>query len=187
MTKPKPLQRMADARALALAQQAERPDHALDLGPAALARDMALVRVGGTIRGAGQRRADAVEAVQVQGTTLFDRMHGAGQLSDRQHRAGRRLHGLWRAAGLNPALAARYPGMQPTPNDDDGEDLPERDPDGATPRDVHRRLMRMLPAHMASLLDAACLWLPEQPVGHPGMRFLATFQTALDRLATEWG
>lgn len=162
-------------------------DHGMDLGPAAHARQTSLVRVGGKLRGAGQRSADAVQAVRVQGTTLFDRMHAAGQLSDRQHAAGRRLHNLWRAAGLNPQVSARYPGSLAAMSDDDGEDFPDRDPDGATPRDNHRRLMRQLPAHMASLLDAACMWLPERPVGHPGVRYLATFQESLNRLADIWG
>jgi len=69
--------------------------------------------------------------------------------------------------------------------DQDGLDDLELE-DGETPLDQHRRVMRLLPGHVASLLDSACMWVPGRPSAHPGVKWLACFQAGLDLLADYW-
>ena len=174
--------RVAKSAALA-APDPSAPDLGAD-GPASLARSSRVVRVDGTIRGAGQKRATPVYARRVDASTLFERMNNAGQLSDRQARAGLKLLLLARTAYLHQRVTAR-PMTEPN-IDDDGEDEGEMEvvvPEPFDARTYHRHLLRQLPAAMAAMVERACDWTPEQQVGHPGVRFLATFQIALTRLA----
>lgn len=163
----------------------DNADHGCDLGPAAQARSSTVERVGGTLRGAGQREATPTYARRVDASTLFERMSMAGQLSDRQARAGMVMLRLSRMAGMAGNVTARLPVM-PTPGPDDNEERDDADPlvpEGWDARTWHRHLLRQLPGHMASMVDRACDWTPERQAGHPGIRFLAVFQIALTRLA----
>ena len=180
--------RAEHARALALIAPTpcgpDGEDHGMDLGPAALARTRTLARVDGKLRGAGQRQADPVYAVRLDAETLFERMNNAGQLSDRQCRAGLKLLLLSRMAGLDARVTARLP-VTPTPDDDDEEadEVEALVPEGYDARTWHRWLLRQLSGHGAALVEAACRWTPENRIGHPGVRFLATFQVMLDKVA----
>jgi hypothetical protein len=159
-------------------------DHGMDLGPAALARGK-IERVGGTIRHSAQRKAVPVHARKVEQTDLFARMNSVGQLSDRQAKAGHTILRLKRAAGLDPRVTARYQVVHDRSGDDDDdtEIIEAICPPEFDPRSYHRHLLRRLPAQSAFLIDRACDWTLEHQVGHPGVRFLATFQEGLSRLA----
>jgi len=159
-------------------------DHGMDLGPAAHARSTSIERVGGTLRGAGQREATPTYARRVDASTLFERMSMAGQLSDRQARAGMVMLRLSRMAGMAGSVTARLPVMpMPGPDDEERDDADPLVPEGWDARTWHRHLLRQLPGHMASMVDRACDWTPERQAGHPGIRFIAVFQLALTRLA----
>ena len=122
-----------------------------------------------TIRRDVTRYADAL---------LIDRMSYAGQLSDRQHAAAARLHALFRAAGLGGNVTARY---GDSVRDEDAEEYIEAAGDGGDARIGYRRLLR----------DAGGLWGPVLDAlmhdQHPGVRWLAACQDALDWLGDEWG
>ncbi|CAB4166496.1 hypothetical protein UFOVP853_37 [uncultured Caudovirales phage] len=119
------------------------------------------------------------EITRYSDTLLIDRMHHAGQLSDRQYGAGARLHALFQAAGLGARVSARY-GDSPR-SDEEAEDAAAEAGDGGDARVGYRRLLRDAGGLMGPVLDAL---MHDQ---HPGVRWLATCQEALDWLADEWG
>jgi hypothetical protein len=163
-------------------------DHGMDLGPAALARPSTIQRVGGRLRGAGQKEATPTYARMIDATTIFERMNLSAQLSDRQAQAGHRILMLRHAAGILPRVTAKYVIVQPPPPDDDDDpetaaDVDPLFPDGYDARTYHRWALRQLAPPVAAMIDRACEWTPENPVGRPETRFLATFQEGLDKLA----
>ena len=163
VAKPKPLQRLADARALALAQQAERPDH----GTGAQAHAARPSRIIETIQaGVTQRVYD--DAV------LCDRMARAGQLSDSQHAAALRVLEMHDAAGFEPKVAGSYaPRGWASGHDDDAEESA-----------VVTRFRETLGA-----CSVAGAWLLHgMALGeHPGVARLASLQATLSDLAKHWG
>lgn len=163
-------------------------DHGLDLGPASLARPTTLQRVEGKLRGAGQRKATPVYARMVDCTDLFERLNMAGQLTDRQTKAGKRLLSLKRAAGLEPRVTAQHPVVHDQVHEAEADEVVEDIcPAGFDPRTYYRHLLRQVPSLSADMLHAACDWTPERPTGSPPMRFLATFQEALNKVADVLG
>jgi hypothetical protein len=165
-------------------------DHGMDLGPASIARGGSVERVGGKLAGAGQKQAAPVYARKLDASTLFERMNDVGQLSDRQAKAGNQLWRLKRAAGVEARVTARYlvvPEKVEGADDDDETLIETVCPDGFDHRTYYRFVLRQLPSHMAHLVEKGCDWTPEMQRGHPGVRFLPTFQIALDRLAEVFG
>jgi hypothetical protein len=122
------------------------------------------------------------EVVRYADATLYDRMHQRAQISDRQHRAAERIAQMWTSAGMNPRMSATLALRR---EDEQPFDAPtgrgQADPDAPTARDVYRTFMRCLPAAYAVRIDA--MLLDE----HPGVRWLATLQSALDWCADAWG
>ena len=110
--------------------------------------------------------------------TMIDRMHHAGQLSDRQHAAGARLYALYRHAGLEPRSTARYDVLREAV-EDDGEVETAQEPDEA--RAAYNALLRRSGPLFGGLLAGM------MGHTHPGVRWLATAQEALDWLGDEWG
>jgi hypothetical protein len=155
------------------------PDYGHDLGPASHARPSRIETIGG--ERISSIRAERIDVRRYSDTTLWDRMHARGQLSDRQHEAALRLGHLWTAAGLNPRVSADYAVVAV-----EGEALSEggvrnlSDPEAPTARDLFRRLMREVPPVFAVRLDAM---LSEQ---HPGVLHLTQLQAALDWLCDRW-
>ncbi len=111
-------------------------------------------------------------------TTLIDRMHARGQLSERQHRAGCRLYGLWLASGLAPRVTARHDVVEESEDDADTIDAPEPREDART---AYRRTLRHAGPLFGPMLDAL------MHGQYPGVQRLATCQSALDFLADGWG
>jgi len=157
------LQRIHDARALALAQQAERPDH----GTGAQAHASRPTRIIETIQAGVTTRVydDAV---------LCDRMARAGQFSDRQHAAALRVVELHDAAGFEPKLSGSYtpPGWA-SGHDDDAEE--------SAAITWFRETLGACSVAGAWLLHGMCLGQ------HPGTGRLATLQNTLELLAKHWG
>lgn len=124
-----------------------------------------------------------IDVVRYVDSTLFDRMHARGQLSDRQQEACYRLSVLWTAAGLNPSVCADYGVVGENTHDDDmPESAPTEGEDGdATALDRYRKLMRETPPAYVLCLDAM---LAEN---HPGTQRLPLLQSACDWLADRWG
>ena len=157
------LQRIHDARALALAQQAERPDH----GTGAQAHAARPTRIIETILAGVTTRVydDAV---------LCDRMARAGQFSDRQHAAALRVIEMHDAAGFEPKLAGSYaPRGWSAGHDDDTEES------AAITR--FRETLGACSVAGAWLLHGLCLG------EHPGVARLASLQNTLELLAKHWG
>lgn len=144
------------------------PDYGAD-GLAALSRTSRMVSVEGRARGS----AAPGERVMVRRvlSTVYDRMHHAGQLSDRQFVAARRLGALFWASRLGAQCSARY-------DRSTGRALTDGD---ETAEDAYHATMRQLctayQLRLQSLLDD----------NHPGLRFLPSLQSALERLADMWG
>jgi hypothetical protein len=162
-------------------------DHGLDLGPAALARPARLERVDGKLRGAGQRMATPVYARMIDCVDLFSRLNQSGQLTDRQCKAGLRMLALKRAAGLEPRVTAKHTIVREEDDQppvlDEVEVAEDICPPGYDPRTWYRHLLRQLASQSADLVDQACDWDPERKVGRVPTALLATFQSALDRIA----
>lgn len=164
----------------------EQPPDQGPCGLAFLARPSQMRQIAAISRGT-IAPAQVVEVLRMQDTTLIDRMWGAAQLSDRQHRAASLLFTIFTLAGLNPKVTAC---MRTVADEREGE-IPESAPglrakaitleDGETYRDRYRRLMRGLVSKRAALLDGLML---DQ---HPGVAWLGTVQATLDGLADEWG
>jgi hypothetical protein len=136
-----------------------------------LARPSVFVTVATGSTAIGRER---VEARRYEDAHLIDRMHHCSQLSDRQHEAAQKLLEMWVAAGLTSRGVAAYgePVASGRPVLDD-DDQP-------TAADRYRRFMRRQPEHFARLFESTLLGQ------HPGIRWLATLQAGLDRLADEW-
>jgi hypothetical protein len=112
-------------------------------------------------------------------TILIDRMHNAGQVTDREHNAGCRLYGLFLAAGQGPRTTARNDAVR-----EDVDDVVDAISDGAPLIDAltaYRRVLRHAGPLFGPLLDAM---MRDQ---HPGVARLATARAALESLADQWG
>ena len=122
------------------------------------------------------------EVVRYADALLFDRMHQRAQISDRQHQAAVRLSQMWTAAGLNPRVSATLvlTGEDETPFEEP-TGRGTADPDAPTAKDRYRAFMRGMPSAYSTRIDAMLL---EE---HPGVRWLATLQSALDWCADAWG
>lgn len=141
-------------------------------GPAMASRPRIRVQVATGERGIGRERAEAVRYLDAH---LIDRMHRAAQITDRQYAAALALLRLYVAAGVQPSMSPPYadgPGRQLPPPASQAADA-----DRPTAWDRwHRALRRLSAAHQAVLIAL---------MGgvHPGVRYLATAQAALDALA----
>lgn len=143
-------------------------------GPAALARPRRIME--------WQRRITPTRTVTerrevMADVLLIDRMHQAGQLSDRQHNAACRLHGLFVAAGLVPRSTQRVDTLREEL--DDTLDAPEEMDPPEEARLVYRRLIVSL-GRPGELLDAMMY------EDHPCWA-LEVAQDGLDDLADQWG
>lgn len=136
-----------------------------------------------------ERRISATRTVREEraifrDTTQIDRMHHAGQLSDRQHAAACRLYSLFVCAGLCPRITPRVDIVpEDAPDWEEIDGLPDL-LDGETPAEAARRVYR------AVLRDAGPVSGPildDLMRGHhPGMR-LPALHAALDTMARVWG
>jgi len=112
-------------------------------------------------------------------TILIDRMHERGQLSDRQHGAACRLHGLFLAAGLAPRVTACMDTLREEV--EDPIDVTNTTMDREDAKTAYRRNLRHSGPLFGPILDAM---MHDQ---HPGVPRLATAQSALEFLADQWG
>ena len=110
--------------------------------------------------------------------TLFDALHYAGRLTDRQHAAAARLYGWHRHAGLEPRSTQRYDVLRATTMEDDGEDAPGMTSDEA--RAALSALLRLAGGHAYPLAQLLAHM-------YSGPHWLATCREALDWLGDEWG
>jgi hypothetical protein len=102
-------------------------------------------------------------------------MWGAGQLSDRQHRAAKCLLAMWTDAGLNPRVVAPCLYVQDVVFEvEEASEFHGAGPDPLAEDETWRDRFRAL---MEGLLLGQ----------HPGCRWLCTVQVALDELADGWG
>lgn len=154
--------------------QAPAPDLGAD-GDAMQARPRETRRIEG-VR-VSSTRSVAIDVTAYTDAHLIDRMHHAGQLSDRQHAAALRLYGLFLAAGLEPRTSARQETLR------EPVETMEAEADGEPVEDArvaYRRILRGVGPHFAWTLDGMCHGQ------HPGVRWLATLQSALGVLADDW-
>lgn len=172
-------------RARALNAHDAHDPAAPDLGPSGEAfatRPYTLSQQGAVSRGS-VAPGRVIEVKRMTDTCLIDRMHGAAQLSDRQHQAAKML---WRMH-TPPRVTGRLPYVSECvqPDDEPGEDglstLTITLDDGETWADRLRRILRGFGSHQADLL------MDLIQDRHPGVRWLATVQECLGRLADEWG
>jgi hypothetical protein len=145
------------------------PDHGQHLGPAAHARPSEMHTVGG--RAVSSVRAEAIVVKRYRDCCAYDRMHEAGQISDRQHAAAVKFAGLWVAASLERITMSRY-------GEAGGEEhAPDDEPTAA---DIYRKLTRSMRPHYVSAMENLML------DRHPGSMGLVHTQDALDDLADNW-
>ena len=162
-TKPLLLQARHDAQARAAKLAAERPDHGT-LTPAQAARPQRIIET--IVAGVTRRVYDDA--------TLADRMHRAGQLSDKQHDAALRVLELHDEAGFEPKLAGSYaPRGWSSGHDDDTEE--------AAAIGRFRQALGWNSPAAAWILHGMCLGQ------HPGVSKLGSLQAALSDLAKHWG
>ena len=131
-------------------------------GPAMLARQSRI----------GETQAAGVTVRICEDSHLIDRMHNRGQLVGRPHDAALRLLEMANAAGLLLGASAPYGRI--------GKSAEMSDP-MAEARAAVNRALRQVPGHRADLLMDL---LHER---HPGVKWLATVQAALDDLGKGWG
>jgi hypothetical protein len=141
-------------------------------GPAMQARPSGMV----TIR-LPDDRLSRVDVLRYHDAHLVDRLALRGQINDRQHANAAALLALWRAAGLEPKMVASIgDGPRGCPSlVDDGE---------AAAEDFFHREMRRFTGQPLAILVGMLRG------EHPGVRWLATLQGALDRLdhlPARWG
>ena len=161
--KPALLQARHDAQTRAAKLTAERPDHGT-LTPAQAVRPQRIIE---TIAAGVTRRV-------YDDATLADRMHRAGQLSDRQHDAALRVLELHDEAGFEPKLAGSYaPRGWSSGHDDDTEE--------AAAIGRFRQALGWNSPAAAWILHGMCLGQ------HPGVSKLGSLQAALSDLAKHWG
>ena len=162
-TKPALLQARHDAQARAAKLTSERPDHGT-LTPAQAARPQRIIE---TIAAGVTRRV-------YDDATLADRMHRAGQLSDKQHDAALRVLELHDEAGFEPKLAGSYaPRGWSNGHDDDSEE--------AAAIGRFRQALGWNSPAAAWILHGLCLGQ------HPGVSRLGSLQAALSDMAKHWG
>lgn len=113
-----------------------------------------------------------ITATQTLDSHLIDRLARYAQITDRQYEAGQRLLEMCGAAGLLEAGARQYGRIG------HGGELTD---EMAEARARWNRLMVALGSQRADLLTSVC------HERHPGVRFLATVQAALDWLGDRWG
>lgn len=150
-------------------------------GPALQSRPSHIALIEGKAR--GSVATDRITVLRYGDTTLYDRMHVACQISDRQHQAADRLGRMWTAAGLNQQVCASMELMRSDEVEpfDAPEETSQADPDEPTARDRYRRLMRHAGTAYSLRVEAMLTG------DHPGIRWLATLQAALDYFADEFG
>ena len=147
----------------------QKPDFGDHLGLAAKVRKSSIVEIEAESRGSVQR-GDVIEARRYEDVTIFDRLNQKGQFSDRQATAGNRLLSLANSAGLVGGGCGSYePRTSPTAS--------SGRPDGKTPLDEYRGIMRELGQHRAGLLEK--MLFDER---HPGTQWLATMQVGAEGL-----
>lgn len=124
-------------------------------------------------------RTQRVERTVFTDALLIDSLHDRSQLSDRQYDAACRLAHMRRTAGMDRGITARLDTLR-----DDVEDETDADSDGTPPEEIeaaYHRLMRLVGDPAAGHIGAMLLGQ------HPGVRWLATVQDGLTRLADYWG
>jgi hypothetical protein len=131
-------------------------------GPAMLARKSRI----------GETPAAGVTVRICEDSHLIDRMHNRGQLIGRPHEAACRLLEMAFAAGLLLRGTARLGSLARASDISDAT---------AEARAAFNRALRQVPGHRADLIMDL---LHER---HPGTRWLATLQAALDDLGKGWG
>jgi len=146
-------------------------------GVAMLARPCSVEQIATGSIAIGRERS---EALRYKDAHLVDRLHRAAQISDRQHEAAVNLLEMWTAAGVEPAMVASY-GEKCSASQDNDDAVNE-----PTAADHYRRLMR--PFRGAGPVNVAQICILESVLmgRHPGVRFLAPLQAALDDLADFW-
>lgn len=154
-----------------------RPDRG-SLGPAQRRRPGEVVTIALPVEVApGTTRLQRAEVLRYGDCHVIDRMAHAGQLCDRQHANAAALLQLWRAAGLEPRTTADLSDTR------HGRGM-ERDPEELAAEDIFHDEMRRFRGQVAAILMDL---LRDR---HPGVRWLATLQAALDRLdhlPARWG
>lgn len=146
-----------------------RPDRGAT-GPAQRRRAGEVVTIALPVEIApGVSRLQRAEVLRYADVHVIDRMGNAGQLNDRQHANAAALLNLWRAAGLEPRVTADLTGTR-------GGRAIERDPEEVAAEDwFHREMKRFRGQPSGLLMDLL-------RGTHPGVKWLATVQAALDRL-----
>lgn len=142
--------------------------------PAQAARPQRTVQVATGQRGIGREKALATRYLDAH---LIDRLHHAGQINDRAYAAARVLLTAWSSSGIAPALepawaSAQFGRAPAAPQGVDGTEGAE---------DRYHALLRPLSGAYAVVLSAMVRG------EHPGVRWLATLQAALDALANRLG
>ena len=161
--RPALLQARHDAQARAAKLAADQPDHGTRT-PAQAARPQRTIE---TIRA-------GIRCQVYDDATLADRMHNAGQLSDKQHYAADRVMELHAEAGFEPAVAGSYaPRGWSSGHDDDTEE--------AAAIGRFRQALGWNSPAAAWILHGMCLGQ------HPGVSKLGSLQAALSDLAKHWG
>jgi hypothetical protein len=142
-------------------------------GPASLARPWRLVVYEQRI---SPTRSVLARRMVYADTTAIDALHNAAAITDRQHRAGCRLYGLFLAAGLSPRSTARLDTLREAVEeysleDDTGEPIEDA-------RVAYRRLLRDAGPVLGPVLDALM---------HASRVSLPQARDGLDYLAGFWG
>lgn len=139
-------------------------------GMAMQARDVKIEPIATGSVSIGRERG---ERLRYTDEHLIDRMHAAAQLSNRQHESAHKLLEMFVAAGHAASRTCRYGAIPEWHNG--GGDI-----DRPTARDVYRKFAKHYHGHQFSILEGM---MQER---HPGVRWLATAQEALERLADDW-
>ena len=147
-------------------------------GLAMLVRPCALEKAATGSTAIGREQTDRLRYSDCH---LIDRMFRSAQLSDRQHEAATKLLEMWTDASITPAMVASYgerTGIREPPTDEQTET--------PTAADIYRRLVRPfkgrapLTPHKLEIVETCMMGR------HPGVRWLATAQSAFDDLADFW-
>lgn len=121
---------------------------------------------------------EKAEVAVYMDTVLVDRLKLAAQITDRQHEAGVKLLTEYaEPAGIVPPVE---PAWEPRDRSSRPECQDATDETEPGARDHWNRLMRSLPQGHADVLTDMILGR------HPGVKWLATLQAALDNLAGKW-
>ena len=166
-----------------------KPDRGAD-GEAFAGRPFVMSDQGAVSRGS-VATGRVVHAKRMLDTCLMDRMHSCSQLSDRQHKAGKALLRMFHSAKMGGRTTAKLPYVHEE-KPEEIEEIEEGGEEGLLALDVvldedetwGDRLRRILKSFEGKQADLLMDLFADR---HPGVKWLATVQCCLDRMADTFG